>query len=568
MHVEVAEVPESAPETPINALAPPIPISPLSMRHRANSLLYRYTVTMDEASAAQPDSVGTPSSASPHKGSISKEVRLPAFQFLNLIRPSFILLSSEPFSIKSAFTRSSMLINRTAWMSEHPTGEEEISQYLKDTRPTLGICLKRYAMVNNSPVRVNTEVDIPIDIRLPHFIEDDERADLESPLMRNFTLSLQSVICHRGSDLNSGHYVCFIRAQPADGDSRSSRRLSTSNMPPEYSERWFKHDDLANPRVSVVPDIVHALKEEMPYLLFYQVQPIYEPSQTLVAEPPAYSEMKPYKHVNQYVLPAPSRTQTTDGSISQCMTDDSIRSSPMLGDSSDHAYFDGVEEYSTSTQRRSAEIERPRRSINLPEDWRSITFAEDGHDKSKESQPPEVRRGSVVAFSDSVIGSAASSIRVPDITSTPATPVSEETTSQRLSRAASKFRNGSRSRPTSSSGENRLSLSISRFTQRSKEQLVRRDAEQVSTSHTSPDFYTGTTVTPDGANDSTTSGATTPANEGVLSNGGGETSKLHTKTKKSVKGKEPVLSLQGNSHSHHQRHKSKDGKDPRECEVM
>ena len=47
-------------------------------------------------------------------------------------------------------------------------------------------------------------------------------------------------------------------------------------------------------------------------------------------------------------------------------------------------------------------------------------------------------------------------LSVLQVDSTPATPL-EETTAQRLSRAASKFRAGSRSRPTSSSDENRKS---------------------------------------------------------------------------------------------------------------
>ena len=312
-HVEVAEVPESTPGTPI-VQAPQTPISPLSTRHRTNSLLYRYKIPQDSdptPSAAEPEVVTVPSLPSPQNGSVSKEVevRLPAFQFLNLIRPSFILLSSEPFLIRRPSNDSAVLISNTAWVSQHPTpvGDEEISKYLKDTRPTLGIQLKRYAVVNGEIVRKDTEVDIPIDIKLPHFIEEDDRVDAESPLVRNFTLSLQSVICHRGSNLNSGHYVCFIRgaAEAADGDSRSSRRLSTGSQPPDYAiEQWFKHDDLAEPRVTMVPHIEQALKEEMPYLLFYQVQPIYEPSQSLNNEPPAYSPWLDV-HISQCVHPPP-----------------------------------------------------------------------------------------------------------------------------------------------------------------------------------------------------------------------------------------------------------------------
>ena len=77
------------------------------------------------------------------------------------------------------------------------------------------------------------------------------------------------------------------------------------------------------------------------------------------------------------------------------------------------------------------------------------------------------RRGST-ALTDISLGSPAASIRG---RSDPVTPI-EETTVQRLSRAASRF--GSRSRPTSSSGENRItenriSATFSRIGLRSKE---------------------------------------------------------------------------------------------------
>lgn len=184
-----------------------------------------------------------------------------------------------------------MLTSRKAWLSQGPSapvGNEEISKYLKQARPTLGICLKRYGIVDGKTVRKNTEVDIPIDIHLPHFIEDDEVADRFSPLVRNFTLSLQSVICHRGNSLTGGHYVSYIRATTQIGDSASSQRLSTEAQLPEYPvERWLRHDDLNNPRVTKVANIQKELKDEMSYLLFYQVQPVFEPPTQI--EPPAYS---------------------------------------------------------------------------------------------------------------------------------------------------------------------------------------------------------------------------------------------------------------------------------------
>lgn len=274
--------------------------------------------------------------------------------------------------------------------------------------------------------RQNTFIDIPLDIRLPHFIEDDMIPE-EGPLMGNFKLSLQSVICHRGNSLHSGHYVSFVRgaATVADGDSTSTRRLSSSSRPPQYpTDRWIRHDDLAQPdRVQYV-DIEQALKDEMPYLLFYQVQPTYE-------------------------IPLPQGTDCHPPSYDSGIDVRVSESSPLRSAKPDHSYFPSIRDDSTPTFRLSAEIERPRHSINLPDE----------------------RRGSI-AYTDTSVGSTASSFRAPEATSTPATPV-EETTVQRISRAASKFAPGSRSRPASSSGENRISSTISRIAMRSKDQLNR-----------------------------------------------------------------------------------------------
>lgn len=80
--------------------------------------------------------------------------------------------------------------------------------------------------------------------------------------------------------------------ETADGDSTSSRQLSNSSIPPSYPvDSWIKHDDLNNARVENV-DIEQALKDEMPFLLFYQVQPLHEmpPANNYDIEPPAYAQ--------------------------------------------------------------------------------------------------------------------------------------------------------------------------------------------------------------------------------------------------------------------------------------
>src|SRR3954451_25014221 len=111
----------------------------------------------------------------------------------------------------------------------------------------LGICLKRYSLAaDGTPKRIHTQIDIPIEIGLPHFIQDDHMED-SGPLYGNFKLSLQSVVCHRGDSVDSGHYIALARSNvPAKGSE------------PEISH-WLRFDDLAQQRVSVI-DIHRALK--------------------------------------------------------------------------------------------------------------------------------------------------------------------------------------------------------------------------------------------------------------------------------------------------------------------
>ncbi|KAL8707147.1 MAG: hypothetical protein Q9225_007813 [Loekoesia sp. 1 TL-2023] len=146
----------------------------------------------------------------------------------------------------------------------------------------LGTCLKRYSFLpNGQAVRRSSFVDIPLEIGLPHFIQDDNMAE-DGPVFGNFKLSLQSAVCHRGTRVDSGHYIGLVRA-------------FHSGNPDEA--RWLRHDDLAKERVAEV-NIDRFLCEETPYLLFYQVVPIDgDPGNIMDGEmytdndhPPAYSE--------------------------------------------------------------------------------------------------------------------------------------------------------------------------------------------------------------------------------------------------------------------------------------
>jgi hypothetical protein len=147
----------------------------------------------------------------------------------------------------------------------------------------LGICLKRYSVsADGTPRRVHTRVDIPVEIGLPHFIQDDH-VENDGPIYGNFKLSLQSVVCHRGKLVNSGHYVALVRGTNTAVDSAVSHGSADA-------KHWMRFDDLATQRITLT-DIGLALKEEMPYLLFYQIVPIEgDPGHITEGEhPPVYA---------------------------------------------------------------------------------------------------------------------------------------------------------------------------------------------------------------------------------------------------------------------------------------
>lgn len=119
---------------------------------------------------------------------------------------------------------------------------------------------------NGTAVRLNTQIDIPVEIGVPHFIQDEHMEEARG-LLGNFKLSLQAVVCHRGNSVDSGHYIALVRGTtpPASADG-----LMVSTDAPRT---WMRFDDLAPHRITVV-DIEKALKDETPYLLFYQIVPI------------------------------------------------------------------------------------------------------------------------------------------------------------------------------------------------------------------------------------------------------------------------------------------------------
>lgn len=157
----------------------------------------------------------------------------------------------------------------TAWFTENtPTNDAQVAAHFSSQRPILGVCLKRYSFTpSGKAVRLNTYIDIPIEIGLPHFIQDDNM-DANAPLFGSFKLSLQAVVCHRGTSVDSGHYIALVRGTSPNAAPPSSGGLST-----ETPKHWMRFDDLASERITLI-DIEEALRTESPYLLFYQILPI------------------------------------------------------------------------------------------------------------------------------------------------------------------------------------------------------------------------------------------------------------------------------------------------------
>jgi hypothetical protein len=298
--------------------------------------------------------------------------------------------------------------------------------------------LKRYTMTEQGvPKRQNTLIDIPDSLRLPHFMmTNDIKGEQESSgLSQEYKLVLQSVVCHRGESLHSGHYVSFARVAPK---LMTDNRRHDNDPPPDYEEaQWAKFDDLSiEKRVSYVDDIKQALREEMPYLLFYQIVPMVDvmsaSTDGSVTEPPSYNESNTNVAGSHTPLLDATLVVPNVGSISR----------------STSGYFDSattlVHSNGGPSIRFSTELERPLR----------ISFDDDPYSKANSS-----RRESL-AFSEST---GTTPGLAPDVASPAVTP-QDESTASRLSRAAARFtKTGSKSRPTSQAGEGRISITMSRL---------------------------------------------------------------------------------------------------------
>lgn len=320
------------------------------------------------------------------------------------------------------------LILIIAWYTDNtPTNDAQVAAHFSSKRPILGMCLKRYSFTpNGTATRLNTYIDIPTEIGLPHFIQDDN-LDADAPMYGNFKLSLQAMVCHRGNSVDSGHYISIVRGtSPNVAPSGSS---TSSDHPPEAPKHWLRFDDLAAERVTLI-DVDTALKTESPYLLFYQILPIDQDAS--VANLPKKA----------------TSPRASDATLDGDMTEISRKLFGLAVDDTDG---------STAGDLTSA---RPSFEITAPDNA-------DGHNTA--------RRPSVV-FSEGVTGPQARS--VPSMSPRLA-PMEEESTrgTFRFSRRRSGTKSNSGSRAGSQSGENRVGSTFSRFTGRLSRDKFTSDGE-------------------------------------------------------------------------------------------
>ena len=417
-----------------------------SIRHRSTSLIQRIEVD-DKGNVTDADPMVT--NRLRRSGStVVKAVTIPAWQFFRLIRKSTRYDIPWP---------RLPLTSRAAWHATsdvQPKSDIDVARQFNQ-RPVVGICLKRYTMTEQGfPQRHNTLIDIPDSLRLPHFMMASDQADAEpSELSLEYKLVLQGVVCHRGDSLHSGHYISFSRVAPK---LLTDNRRHDNDPPPDYEEaQWAKFDDLAiEERVSYVDDIKQALKEEMPYLLFYQIVPMVDVTATStdgsVTEPPSYDESALSASAT---LP---QTPQLEGGADR----------PGVMSRSASGYFDSAPTLAQSSGgpsiRFSSDLERPVR-LSFDEDPYGTYLKVNLNSASRDNAiVPDVGSPTPSAHSEAV---------------SPATVWQDDTATARLSRAAARFtKSGSRSRPSSQAGEGRISLTMTRLglTKSSKEPL--RDA--------------------------------------------------------------------------------------------
>lgn len=258
VHIEVAEVASTpglntgsaleAKTTPSQSRAPLERVRPGLGRHRGASIFSQRRIEIvgvdpdaGKQEGKELDKETSSMEEKPAATKVSVEVEMPAWQFFRML----------------------------PWYTDNlPTSDAQVAAHFSRQRPVLGICLKRYSYTQSGTAqRRGDYVDIPLEIAIPKFVGDEDMEE-GGPLFGNFRLILQSVVCHRGVSVHSGHYITLSRGQ-------SPIVIGSGfDLEDESEDPWMRFDDLAQERVTYV-DMQTALREETPYLVFYQIQPIH-----------------------------------------------------------------------------------------------------------------------------------------------------------------------------------------------------------------------------------------------------------------------------------------------------
>lgn len=136
------------------------------------------------------------------------------------------------------------------------------SREFANRRPVLPICLKRYSFstASNLASRSKKRIIIPPVIDLPLFVADDPtRVDQEST--SGFKLILESAVCHRGTTIESGHFISAVRKNIHHEKETLQESLAAS---------WYLYDDMKKERV-VTKTFLEIFDKEWPYMLFYRL---------------------------------------------------------------------------------------------------------------------------------------------------------------------------------------------------------------------------------------------------------------------------------------------------------